>query len=412
MPGDDVDRRGAPAPLALHLSGAVELYEGGARLAPLIGGDRFPWVAQPTRADRVLAEKIAAAPPRALAIALRIEAARRLADMTRGLQLYQAHPARRSLRDPRTIWRDGDARVLDFGGRGRPVFVTPSLINRHHILDLDQDASLLRWLVSRGVRPFLLDWGAPDEASRRFSLGDHVMRRLLPAFDSAAEAAGTDALGAVGYCMGGALTMALAAHRRARITRIVLIGAPWDFSKMTPMRAALASLGATGDAAALRRLVGYVETAFGVIPTEATEALFAKLDPGLVAKKFRKFAALDQAGAEARRFVLVEDWLNAGPPLAAAAALEGLVDWHLRNATMRGVWRVGDEIVAPNAFDGPVLIAAATRDRITPPRATEALACVLPNAKVLRPDAGHVGMIVGRDAMAQLWRPLETFLLG
>ena len=406
------DKRGTPTPLALHIAGAAELYESGARLAPLAASERFPWAGAPSPAERALAKSVASAPQETLAIALRAEAASRLAVMAKGVRLYQRHGARRVLNDPPCVWSDGGSRLLDFGGPGAPVFVTPSLINQHHILDLDEGASLLRWLQGEGFRPLLLAWGAPDARSAAFDLGDHVERRLAPAFDAALAETGAARMPVIGYCMGGALIVALATLRRAAISRLAFIGAPWDFSEMTPMRAALASLGVPGNAAAIRRMIDDVETSFGVVPNEAMEAVFARLDPGLASRKFRRFASLDQGCEEARCFVLVEDWLNDGPPLAAPAAREGLIDWHLRNAPMRGAWRVGGRAVDPADVDAPSLIVAARRDRITPPLATEALAAQLADSRVLAPDCGHVGMIVGRDAMAQLWRPLASFLKG
>ncbi|MFV0474357.1 MAG: hypothetical protein ACK5MQ_09170, partial [Pikeienuella sp.] len=186
----------------------------------------------------------------------------------------------------------------------------------------------------------------------------------------------------------------------------------WDFAHMTPMRGALASFGVSGDRPTLERMIGAVSGAFGAVPVAALQAVFAQLDPGLAARKFRRFAGLDQAGPEARRFVLIEDWLNAGPPLTGPAAREALIDWHLENATMRGRWRVAGAPVRAEGIAAPALVVAARRDRIAPPAATEAIMAALPDARALRPASGHVGMIVGRDAAESLWRPLTDFLSG
>jgi polyhydroxyalkanoate synthase len=45
-----------------------------------------------------------------------------------------------------------------------------------------------------------------------------------------------------------------------------------------------------------------------------------------------------------------------------------------------------------------------------PPASTEALAARLPGAVVLRPAAGHIGMVAGRGAAAQLWAPLLRWI--
>lgn len=420
-------RLGAPAPLIQHLAAAAEISEAGARLAPLAASPRFPWANPPNAAETELAKAVAEAPQLEMSIALRRTGVDRLGAMVEGLRRYQRSRVRRTLPEPKTIWRCGGVRLLDYGildggapetcgasPSGQPVLVAPSLINDHRILDLDGPrgpggGSLMRWLARRGHRPLMLDWGTPDGEEAGFSLSDYVERRLTPAFDAATEAVGR-APALLGYCMGGTLTVALAARRRA--PRLVLIGAPWDFDGMAPMRGALAALGVAGRPDALERAVETVAEMFGAVPVSVLQAVFAQLDPGLAARKFRRFAAMPKGSVAARRFVLIEDWLNGGPPLSGPAAREALIDWHLENVTFKGAWRVAGDVVRPATIDAPALVVAAKKDRIAPPAAAEPLARALPNATLLRPEAGHVGMIVGADAVEKVWRPLSAFLLG
>lgn len=412
-PAPSPDRRGAPWPLILHLASAATRIEQGARLAPVAAAPDFPWRGALRPEDRRLAEAVAGAPELPIAVAIRAEGARRLSLMLAGLRRYQQSRERRSLADPPPIWRSGAARLRDFGGApgARTVFVAPSLINRYHILDLDEGASLIRHLAGSGLRPLLLDWGEPGEAERGFSLDDYVERRLLPAFDAARKAAGGP-ISVVGYCLGGTLAAALPLLRAGDVRRLALIGAPWDFSKMTPMQGALASLGVSGDRESLSALVDTLGATYGAAPVPFMQAVFAQLDPGLADRKFRRFAELPEGAPEVRRFVLLEDWLNDGPPLAAPAAREALIDWHLENQTMAGRWRLSGRTVRLGEIAVPTLVAAARRDRITPSSAAAAFARSIPDARLITPDAGHVGMITGRDAMAQLWRPLADFLLA
>lgn len=407
------NRRGWPTPLILHLTAAAELAEAGARLAPAAGSAAFPWGADPSPADRDLAAAIARAPQPEMALALRAAAADRLAEMVRGLRAYRGSGVRRRLADPPVVWRCGAARLLDFGAGagGRPVLVTPSLINDHHILDLDGrgpgGGSLMRYLAARGLRPLLLDWGAPEGEELGFDLTGYAERRLVPAYDAAARIAGA-APALMGYCMGGTLTVALAARRAA--PRVALIGAPWDFSGMAPMRGALSALGVAGERETLASAIEDIARIFGAVPVAALQAVFAQIDPGLMARKFRKFAGLPSRSAAARRFILIEDWLNGGAPLPGPAAREALIDWHLDNAPAKGRWRVCGAPVAPAEIPAPMLIVAATADRIAPPAATEPIIDRLKDGRILRPKAGHVGMIVGGGAVEGLWRPLAAFL--
>lgn len=408
------DRRGAPSPLILHLASGLSLYETGARLAPLANTSRFPWASEPDERQRAIAAE-ASGPGLPIALALRAEAASRLSAMTKGIRLYQHHPARRTAADPPVIWSAGATRLLDFGPPddapdAPPVFITPSLINRFHILDLEPGASLIGALRLSGLRPLVLDWGAPGPEEQGFDLTGYTEQRLKPAFLAALSATGATAMPVVGYCMGGTMSVALAHHLPDKVSRLALIGAPWDFSEMTPMRGALAASGLSGRRQDLERAIKGVAAIFGAVPVQMMQMIFALLDPGLAARKFRRFAALDPSQEAARRFVLIEDWLNDGPPFSGPAACEALIDWHSENRTMVGRWRVFGELVRLEDVCCPTLVISATNDRLTPHAATAPLSGSIPGARLLSPLTGHVGMIVGRCARNAVWTPLSEFL--
>ena len=189
------------------------------------------------------------------------------------------HPHRRALEEPPALWREGASRLLDYGGRGRPVLFVPSLVNRAHVLDLDEGASLLRFLRANGVRPLLLDWGWPAEAERRFTLTDHIAGRMERALQAAPRN-----LILAGYCMGGLLALAAGLRQPERVRALALLATPWDFH-------------ADPQAAGLARLLPGLEPVMeplGALPVDALQGLFAMLDPYSVGEKFRAFARLDR----------------------------------------------------------------------------------------------------------------------
>src|SRR5262249_50868723 len=121
--------------------------------------------------------------PKAFAAALDGEIRARLDRLAAGIDSYRRHPFRRTLAEPPVLWQDGTTRLLDYraraaGADGPTILVVPSLINRAHILDLTADRSLLRTLAAAGTWPLLIDWGAPGDLERRFSLTDYIAGRL------------------------------------------------------------------------------------------------------------------------------------------------------------------------------------------------------------------------------------------
>jgi polyhydroxyalkanoate synthase len=355
-----------------------------------------------TAAVQELAAQLAAVAPDAFAAALDRELRGRADLFLRGLDTYRHHPYRRALADPPVIWREGTTRLLDFGPvGGAPVLVVPSLINRWYILDLSAERSLLRYLAAHGLRPLVVDWDRPGAVERGFTLTDYIAGRLDAAFEAATAAAGAP-LSVLGYCMGGLLALALAQRRKREVASLALLATPWDFHAEQVEQAHV-----------LGGLAGLLDPTFaalGELPVDMLQALFASLDPLLALRKFSRFAGLDPAGAEAREFVALEDWLNDGVPLALPVARETLGQWYGANEPASGAWRVAGAAIAPARFNRPALVVLPARDRIVPPASAVALATALPQASRLEPPLGHIGMIVGRQAENSVWGPLAGWL--
>ena len=317
-----------------------------------------------------------------------------------GIAAYRRHPHQRTMADPPAIWTEGDSRLLDYGKRGgTPVLFVPSLVNRAYVLDLLPERSLLRWLAGHGMRPLLLDWGWPGPVERGFGLTDVVAGRLERALLAVRRP-----VVLAGYCMGGLLTLAMALRRPRLVRGLALLATPWDFHADNP-----------GDAIRLGAALPPLETlldATGALPIDALQTLFAAVEPGSVAAKFRAFARLDQSSPAARDFVALEDWLNDGVPLAAPIAREVFAGWYRDNLPGRGAWRIAGAAVAPEAIRCPAFVAVPARDRIVPPASALPLAERIPGATLHRPAAGHIGMTAGPRAETVLWQALLGWLRG
>jgi polyhydroxyalkanoate synthase subunit PhaC len=370
---------------------------------PLARSGSLAWKNGLAAAGRALSPALAAAPNEALTAALAREAQSRFAAFAAGIERYRAHPYRRDVAEPPVAWAQGSTRLFDYGGDGPPVLFAPSLVNRAYVLDLSRKRSLMRYLSAAGMRPYLIDWGQPGPAEARFSLSDYILGRLVPALEHAVAMSGGP-VPLVGYCMGGNLALAAALARPKSVKALALLATPWDF------HAERAPWARTIEAAlpALQALMAPT----GGLAVDALQALFLALDPLLAYRKFAAFSALDPESQQAADFVALEDWLNDGVPLAAPVAEECLIGWYGRNLPARGAWLVGGAAVNPGQWTGPAFLAIPTDDRIVPPASALALAHALPAARVLKPRAGHIGMVVSRQAETELWRPLADWLRG
>jgi polyhydroxyalkanoate synthase subunit PhaC len=342
--------------------------------------------------------------------ALHREIGRRLDRLAEGVLAYRHHPVHRDLEDPPAAWSEGNTRLLDYGAthraarkRGtRAVLVVPSLINRWEVLDLSAERSLLRAMAAEGLRPYLVDWGTPDADERRFDLAAYVQRLERAATFVGKRARRAPAV--MGYCMGGTLAVALAARRPRKVAGLALLAAPWDFHADKTGHAFLLSVGPM--------LAQLAETADG-LPVDVLQTLFWSLDPWLAVKKFGRFLGMDQQGEHAREFLLLEDWLNDGAPLAGPVARDCLVGWYGDNLPGTNKWVVGGKRIVPARIKRPALVMIPSGDRIVPPLSAAALVDPrhgLKNATRLDVALGHIGMMVSGRARELCWTPLIDWL--
>lgn len=399
--------RAGPRPLALHLTTALAVWQSSRLALPLLR--QHSRLESKTAASATvlqplqdLAEEMKTLPPSLLDAALKQEIAKRAQALTSGIEAYRRHPHRRTGEQPRLAWQEGTTRLLDYApdSKGRPLLLIPSLINRAYILDLDRNNSLCRWLVEQGFRPFLVDWDSPAEEERGFTLTDYVAGRLRQMLDHIEGSADRRPL-VLGYCLGGLLALGLAQLECNRLAGLILLATPWNFhadAAAAPSQLRLTAL----MAAPLIDSLGY-------LPVDGVQTLFFALDPWLAIRKFTAFGARDHDAAGSKAFVALEDWLNDGVPLAGPVARELLFGWYAENRPHRGLWRLAGQRVAPECLCLPTLAVIPHEDRIVPPASALALAEALPQVEVLRPAAGHIGMIVGRKAASSVWQAIADW---
>jgi len=313
----------------------------------------------------------------------------RAAAAIKGLRAYQDAP-----RQPRdapmpAVATAGRACLRDYGGSGPPVVFAPSLINPPFVLDLAPHNSLLRWMAGQGVRPLLLDWGAPSAAERDLDVGGHVEALMVPLLEALGEPTAL-----VGYCLGG--TMAVAGATLHPVSALALIATPWRFSGFPDS--------ARADMAGLWETARPTCETLGYMPMEILQSAFWRLDPGRTIAKYERFGALDPDSEQASAFVALEDWANGGAPLTLGAGREALEDLFAADLPGSGRWRVGGRTIDPAALSCPLLDIVSLSDRIVP----AATATGLSERREL--GSGHVGMVVGGRARTQLWEPLAAWL--
>jgi polyhydroxyalkanoate synthase subunit PhaC len=117
-----------------------------------------------------------------------------------------------------------------------PVLVIPAWINKYYILDLQQENSVVRWMIDQGHTVFIISWVNPDEKLGRKSFDDYMMEGPLAAIDAIEQATGEKSVSIMAYCLGGTLTAITLAWLHAkkqqeRVKSVVYLTTMIDFSE-------------------------------------------------------------------------------------------------------------------------------------------------------------------------------------
>lgn len=332
----------------------------------------------------------------------------------RGVNKYRAYKYVRPPCDLREIWRSGAVSLRcvpnhEYLPENPAAVLVPSMINKSYIFDLTRTRSMARWLAGQGINVYVLDWGDPNtDAAARRGINDIVLSRLLPALRHVRGLSDAP-IHALGYCMGGTLLLGAAQHHLCgdyaygddMLRGIICLSAPWDFHAGSGGLLSAVKFWAPSGA----NILGVSD----VMPASALQAVFTVLDPDAARRKFTAFARMSAPKDEAL-FAATEHWVNDGVDLPRAVAKTCIYDWFINNAPARGDWILSGTPVHPEHINCPVLMVAARRDRVVEPPMMMALQGGLRDATIHTPVCGHIGMIAGRRAVADVWIPIAAWI--
>lgn|GEM_PF-1309569 len=285
------------------------------------------------------------------------------------------------------VWTDDTSRLLRFraepppgiaaaDARGPIVLLVPSLIERRLLFDLTPasgawlgvgapHASLAGALIAAGLDVFCVDWSPLRERRRSRTTGwPEVVGAIGRARDAALAIGHGDRAAVIGYSQGATLAIIDAALHPERISALVNMAGPVDFS--APGLAAALTDARWCDADTLAALGG----------PPGLPLLTTRLPP----ETFR-------------------GWVK---------------DFYQRNDLVAGRLRVAGQPVDLSRIDAPLLTVLPSHDGVCPTASARALAT---HAKSrvkdeLRVPGGHITFIASPTAPEALHAPLARWLAG
>ena len=110
-----------------------------------------------------------------------------------------------------------------------PVLIVYGLVGRYTMADLQEDRSLVRNLLKRGVDLWVVDWGHPSRADQFLSIDNYVDWFLDDCIEHIRKASGVDGVTLLGICEGGTFSTLYAARHGEKVKNLILTITPIDF---------------------------------------------------------------------------------------------------------------------------------------------------------------------------------------
>lgn len=295
-----------------------------------------------------------------------------------------------------------------------PVIVVYGLIGRYTMADLQDDRSLIRNMLDKGVDIYAIDWGTPSRADRWLRLEDYVDGYMMECIEFIKEKSQVDKVNILGICEGGVFSICFSALNPDKVNNLLTSITPVDFH---------------GDERDDTLEHGYINLwtrnlessdidlmvdAYGNMPGELMGMVFQLITPMKSLTKYN-IDLLDIAHDEKKlmNFLRMEKWLADRPDHPGEAAIQWFKELYQENKLIHNKFQLGGRTVNLSKITMPVLNIYALNDHIIPPECSMALRhCVGSNDYTDLPlPGGHVGVFVSGKSQGILGKGIVDWLM-
>ncbi len=297
------------------------------------------------------------------------------------------------------------------GTDGPPVLLVPPLAAPARCFDLRRGCSVAEHLLAAGHPNYVVDYGSIAFGDRNLGI-EHWVEEVLP---RAIEAVSRDdpahpdrPVQLVGWCLGGIMSLLVAADARVPIRSVAMVASPFDVTQVpliAPLRPLVNLAGGTVGSVLYRMLGG------------APAPLVRRIYQLAGFEKYVTKPLVLAANLDDREFLAQVEAVDAfmGGMLAYPGRTFGQLYHRMlrRNDLANGSIELGGRTIELARVRVPVLSIAGEGDGIAPRKAVHHVAELLPRAAEVRiatAPGGHLGVLTGRAARRTTWPLLEEFL--
>lgn len=275
-----------------------------------------------------------------------------------------------------------------------PVLVSFAMLNRHDVLDLQPDRSLMKKLLEEGLDIYIMDWGYPTQADKYLTMEDYIDGYMNDAVDFIRKTTNVPKIHKQGICQAGTYSMIYASRYPEKLQSLTTYVAPFDFGDNDNM---------------LYKWAKHIDVdtmvdSVGTISGEMIDSAFGYLKPSMNISKY--IGVMDSLEDEAKllNFLRMEAWKTDLPAIPGEMYRKYIKDLFRDNLLIKDEFYLGGTKVNLKNMTVPYLNVYATGDNIIPNESTKA---VMPKLGTTDKEeipfpGGHIGVFVGTKSQKDL----------
>lgn len=276
-----------------------------------------------------------------------------------------------------------------------PILVVYSLINRHYILDLLPNVSVIKNLQRQGFDIYATDWGTPKSVDKDLTLETYAEEYVGNAVEKIKEITGSDKVSLFGYCWGGLFALIYTSTHQENVKNLILHATPVDINKeKTIIENWTAHLNADD-----------LTDVFGNIPGWLVNLAFLIRNPVETMLKYPRYFGEPRSLDEITQFFAIETWLYDSRPIIGEVYREIVDQVYRRNLLIKNKMKVGPHIINVKNITIPLLDIVGIKDDLVPPSASISIIDAIGSTdkKLIEFPTGHVGLCISNMAHEKLW---------
>jgi len=276
-----------------------------------------------------------------------------------------------------------------------PLLVVYSLINRHYIMDLLPNVSVIKNLQRQGFDIYATDWETPTSSDKDLTLETYAEEYVENAVEKIKEITGSDKVSLFGYCWGGLFALIYTATHQENVKNLILHATPVDIDK---------------DKTIIENWTSHLDAdnladVFGNIPGWLLNLAFIIRNPIEAMLKYPRYFSEPRSRDEIEQFFAIETWLYDSTPIIGEVYREIIDQVYRKNLLIKNQMKVGSDIINLKNITIPLLDIVGTNDDLVPPSASISVINAIDSTdkKLVEFPTGHVGLCISNMAHEKLW---------